>query len=81
MAGVEELALVAEIRVNAETTELVGGDIDARCIVLTVGLDTRIGRLAPLAIVPLSARAPTHVRVHVLRAKQVTKVSPMAVNR
>ena len=73
MTGVEELALVAEVRVNAEAAELVGSDVDARSSVLTVGLDARVGRLASLTVVPLRAHAPTHVRVHALRLKQVKR--------
>ena len=53
-AGVEELTLVAEVRVGADTAELVRRHVDARSTMLTVGLGARTGRFTPLTVVPLS---------------------------
>jgi len=57
-AGVEELAGIAEILVRADTDEFVGGHVDARSTVVTVGSGARAGSLTPLAVVPLRTYAP-----------------------
>jgi len=75
VAGVEELARVAEVRVDADAAELVGSDVDARCTVLTVGVDARTGCLASLTVEPLGALAPAHT----LRKRLLTTNDPVNV--
>ena len=64
-ARVGELTRVAEVRRVADALEPVGGHVDARAAVLTVGTDARAGRLASLAVVPLGTHASVNV-VHLI---------------
>ena len=60
--GIEELAGVAEVRVGADTEELVRRHVDARSTILTVGPGASTGCLASFAVVPFGAYAPVSKR-------------------
>jgi len=60
-AGVEVLAGVTEVRVDADAVELVGRYVDARSTMLAVGPGARTCRLAPLTVVPRGAYTPVPI--------------------